>query len=79
MAFQAEHGLPATGICDADTWTALECPEAPPVDPAPQPDEPETPDADRVTVDREQLMQIVKTARQLLGEIETLIGGMSNG
>jgi hypothetical protein len=79
MAFQADHGLPATGICDQDTWTALECPEAPPVDPAPKPDEPQTPDTDRVTVDREQLMQIVKTARQLLGEIEALIGGMSNG
>ena len=59
--------------------TALECPEAPPVQDAPEPDVPDVPDADRVTVDREQLMQIVKTARQLLGEIETLIGGMSNG
>lgn len=79
MAFQADHGLTADGVCGPDTWTALECPEAPPVDPTPEPDEPEVPDADRVTVDREQLMQIVKTARQLLGEIETLIGGMANG
>ena len=75
IAYQAEHGIVPDGICGADTWTALECPEAPPV----EPDVPETPDADLVTVDREQLMQIVKTARQLLGEIEALIGGMANG
>ena len=43
------------------------------------PDDPDEPDADPVMVDREQLMQVVKTARQLLGEIETLIGGMANG
>ena len=79
MAFQAERGINPDGICGPETWTALECPEAPPVDPAPQPDEPETPDTDRVTVDREQLMSALKTARQLLGELEALVGGMSNG
>lgn len=79
IAFQAEHGIVPDGICGADTWTALECQQDDPMTPGPEPDAPPTPDESLSTVDREQLMQIVKTARTLLGQIEELIGGMANG
>ena len=83
-AFQQANALAPDGVCGPDTWAAL-MGESIPDDIAEEPDEvdapddPDAPDADPVTVDREQLMAALKTARQLLGELEALVGGMSNG
>lgn len=81
MAFQAEHGLAATGICDQDTWTKLEFPESePPTQDTPpeiSDDNPQIPpdDSDYVSVKRETLEEIRRLASDILSALNTIANG----
>lgn len=57
IAFQAEHGLPTDGVCDAATWAALECPEA----------EPEVP-----SVDDDDIIELIEKIKDMAKETERL-------
>ena len=82
MAFQADNGLTADGICGPKTWTALEkgeqeTPEVPDTPPEISDDNPQIPpdDSGYVSVKRETLEEIRRLASDILSALNTIANG----
>ena len=82
MAFQADHGLPADGVCGPKTWTALEkgeqnTPEVPDTPPEISDDNPQIPPdgLDYVSVKRETLEEIRRLASDILSALNSIANG----